>query len=106
LVINPVSNWDISYSVITGVLFLITGTTPQPFHPRDLQSVSYEKFEIKDHNVYRNVSIGRVKKTGRESYFFFNSQDLALSPEATASIISWATFQWVKSKKKQLQNAL
>ncbi|KAI8098172.1 uncharacterized protein B0P05DRAFT_520779 [Gilbertella persicaria] len=72
---DNVQYWDISYCFVTFVLFVITGTTPQPYHPRDLQPASYEKLEIKDGTIYLN--------------------DLILSPEATASVFSWAAFQWM-----------
>ncbi|KAI8979837.1 hypothetical protein BDF20DRAFT_871958 [Mycotypha africana] len=66
---------SISNGLICLVLFCITGSTRQPMHPRNLETVSYEKLEIKDGKVFRN--------------------DLALSPEATASIFSWVSFQWM-----------
>lgn len=56
--------WGYSYVVVSFILFVVTGTTPQPFHPRDLQAASYEKLEIKDGNVYRNVSWNLEKRKG------------------------------------------
>lgn len=44
------------------------GTTPQPYHPRDLQAASYEKLEIRDGTVYRNVSFFFLKKKSEEIY--------------------------------------
>ncbi|CAO3612252.1 unnamed protein product [Mucor hiemalis] len=75
LSVQPVDNWDILNIVVNFTLFVIVGTTPQPFHPRDLQAASYEELEVKEGTVYR--------------------AGLKLSPEATASIFSWATFQWM-----------
>lgn len=75
LSVKDVDNWDIINIVVVFVLFVVVGTTPQPYHPRDLQAASYEKLEVKEGTVYRG--------------------DLKLSPEATASIFSWATFQWM-----------
>ncbi|OBZ88726.1 ATP-dependent bile acid permease [Choanephora cucurbitarum] len=67
--------WDISYFLVTFLLFAIAGSTPQPYHPKDLQVETYEKLEIKDDKVYID---GRL-----------------LSPESTASVFSWAAFQWM-----------
>lgn len=75
LSVESIQNWNISNVMVSFGLFVVVITTPQPFHPRDLQAASYENFEVKDGTVYRN--------------------NLKLSPEATASIFSWATFQWM-----------
>ncbi|CEP09787.1 hypothetical protein [Parasitella parasitica] len=72
---DKVQNVDACYCAISFIVFVIAGTTPQSLHPRDLQAASYEKLEIKDGTVYRN--------------------NLALSPETTASIFSWCSFQWM-----------
>ncbi|KAI8640714.1 hypothetical protein BD408DRAFT_444931 [Parasitella parasitica] len=72
---DKVRNVDALYCAISFAVLAIAGTTPQPFHPRDLRAASYESLEIKDGIVYRN--------------------NLALSPEATASIFSWCSFQWM-----------
>lgn len=72
---SKVRNWDGVLCAITFALTLIATTSPQPFHPRDLTFESYEKFEIKDGKVYFN--------------------DLLLSPEANASVLSWSAFQWM-----------
>ncbi|KAG1086266.1 hypothetical protein G6F42_021060 [Rhizopus arrhizus] len=71
---DSVQTGSLIYSAVSFALFAIAGTTKQPYHPRDLQAASYENLEIKDGTVYRN--------------------NLVLSPEATASIFSWAAFQW------------
>ncbi|KAG0794583.1 hypothetical protein G6F22_005317 [Rhizopus arrhizus] len=75
LTTSTVHDWDYIVTAITFTLALIATTTPQPFHPRDLSHESYEAFEVKNGTVYRN--------------------DLPLSPEATASALSWAAFQWM-----------
>lgn len=75
LSVGDVEYWDITYVLVALVLFIVVCTTPQPYHPRDLQAASYEDFEVKDGIIYRN--------------------NLKLSPEATSSIFSWATFQWM-----------
>ncbi|KAI8372497.1 hypothetical protein BD560DRAFT_446485 [Blakeslea trispora] len=67
--------WDISYCVATVLLFVIAGSTSQPYHPKDFQVEPYEKLEIKEGSVYIN--------------------DRLLSPESTASIFSWVAFQWM-----------
>lgn len=72
---DSVQTGSLIYSAVSFALFAIAGTTKQPYHPRDLQAASYENLEIKDGTVYRN--------------------NLVLSPEATASIFSWAAFQWM-----------
>ncbi|KAI9257101.1 hypothetical protein EDC94DRAFT_615397 [Helicostylum pulchrum] len=69
--------WDYSYVAISLILLINAGTTPQPYHPRDFQAASYEKLEIRDGIIYRN--------------------NLKLSPESTASIFSWASFQWMNA---------
>lgn len=56
LSVDEIQNWDISYTVVIALLLTFTGTTPQPYHPRDLQAADYEKLEIRDGVVYRNVS--------------------------------------------------
>lgn len=67
LSVDTIQYWDISYTLIIAALFIVTGTTSQPYHPRDLQAADYEKFEIRDGVIYRNVSIrfftwgGRIK---------------------------------------------
>ncbi|KAI9486755.1 MAG: hypothetical protein EXX96DRAFT_550463 [Benjaminiella poitrasii] len=75
LTLDKIHYWDILDICIVFTLFCIVGTTPQPYHPRDLQGASYEKVEIKDGKVYRN--------------------NVLLSPESTASIFSWCAFQWM-----------
>lgn len=50
-------NLSIFYSAINLILFAIVASTPQPYHPRDLQADSYENLEIKDGTIYRNVSL-------------------------------------------------
>ncbi|KAG0174280.1 hypothetical protein DFQ28_000118 [Apophysomyces sp. BC1034] len=67
--------WALTHVLISLVLFVIIGVTPLPLNPRNTETVPQEKFEIKEGWVYRN--------------------DLPLSPESTASIFSWALFQWV-----------
>lgn len=56
LSVKDVDNWDIINIVVVFVLFVVVGTTPQPYHPRDLQAASYEKLEVKEGTVYRGVS--------------------------------------------------
>lgn len=50
-------NSSIFYSAISFILFAIAASTPQPYHPRDLQADSYENLEIKNGTIYRNVSL-------------------------------------------------
>jgi hypothetical protein len=56
LSVETIENWDIAYALMAFGSFLVVNSTPQPYHPRDLQAASYENFEIKDGIVYRNVS--------------------------------------------------
>lgn len=65
LSIDNIQYWDISCTLVAGALFIVAGTTPQPYHPRDLQAADYEKFEIKDGVVYRNVRFLSKEKKGR-----------------------------------------
>ncbi|KAI7876125.1 P-loop containing nucleoside triphosphate hydrolase protein [Lichtheimia hyalospora FSU 10163] len=66
--------WWIIYGGVCTILFILTGTVPQPLHPKNL-----------------------VPETGtvtiKEGYILRN--DRRLSPEATASIFSWTLFQWI-----------
>ncbi|CAO3703893.1 unnamed protein product [Rhizopus stolonifer] len=75
LTVNTVSIWNYVVIVVSFLLASIANTTPQPFHPRDLSHNQDEEIQVKDGNLFRN--------------------GLPLSPEATASVFSWATFQWM-----------
>ncbi|KAG1480249.1 hypothetical protein G6F57_005470 [Rhizopus arrhizus] len=75
LTASTVRNWDCVVTVVSFALVWIAVTTPQPLHPKDMMSDGYEKFEVKDGNIYRD--------------------NLPLSPEAKASVFSWITFQWM-----------
>ncbi|KAI8328920.1 hypothetical protein BC941DRAFT_444086 [Chlamydoabsidia padenii] len=67
--------WALSNLVITLILTAIVGTIPLPINPINLEVGDLEKVEFKNGQIYRN--------------------DLLLCPEADASILSWACFQWV-----------
>ncbi|KAF7727930.1 hypothetical protein EC973_006818 [Apophysomyces ossiformis] len=69
------ADWVLIDVLITALLFVLLGTISPPLDPRNAESQPSEKLEIKEGWVYRN--------------------NLPLSPEATASIFSWASFQWV-----------
>ncbi|CAO3592407.1 unnamed protein product [Absidia cylindrospora] len=69
--------WPWSNFIITLVLSFILGTTPLPINPINLEALDHEKVEVKDGKIYRN--------------------SLPLCPEANASILSWACFQWINS---------
>lgn len=56
LTASTVRNWDCVVTVVSFALVWIAVTTPQPLHPKDMMSDGYEKFEVKDGNIYRDVS--------------------------------------------------
>ncbi|ORX56336.1 hypothetical protein DM01DRAFT_1018486 [Hesseltinella vesiculosa] len=58
-------------------LWVLVGTIPRPLNPKNLEIDAHETVEVRDHKVYRS--------------------DLALSPEATAGILSWTAFYWMQS---------
>ncbi|KAI9315485.1 P-loop containing nucleoside triphosphate hydrolase protein [Dichotomocladium elegans] len=61
-------HWSVVYACVCFALFVLIGTLPQPMNPKNLNEA-----ELKD---------GKGRR---------------LSPEATASIFSWAVVQWVNS---------
>ncbi|CAO3607783.1 unnamed protein product [Cunninghamella echinulata] len=71
------SNWEWINFAITLILAFVLGTTPHPLNPSNLDTTDDENLEIKDGVVYRN--------------------NLKICPESTASILSWASFQWVNA---------
>ncbi|KAL0089956.1 hypothetical protein J3Q64DRAFT_1878979 [Phycomyces blakesleeanus] len=65
----------IGNTIVSSILFLMAGVTPQPLDPKNIETKNNEKIEIKDGDIYRN--------------------NLMLSPEATASVFEWISFGWM-----------
>jgi hypothetical protein len=49
--------WALTNLVVTLVLVFVVGTTPLPINPINLDFGDQEKVEIKDGQIYRNVSL-------------------------------------------------
>ncbi|KAI8072302.1 P-loop containing nucleoside triphosphate hydrolase protein [Gongronella butleri] len=73
---STVYEWYIANTVLQLTLWITVGTIAQPMNPVNLEKTAQEKVEINYGTVYRN--------------------DLALCPESTASILSWASFYWMQ----------
>ncbi|KAI8065671.1 P-loop containing nucleoside triphosphate hydrolase protein [Gongronella butleri] len=73
---SPLYPWYTANTVLQFVLVLVVGTIPQPMNPVNFESTPQEVVEIKDNQLYRS--------------------EMLVSPETTASILSWACFYWMQ----------